>query len=515
MDNSVIIESKDIATPVRESADVCIIGSGCGGGATAKILAQAGKKVIVLEEGGYFKTEDFQPTEEFAFSNLYRQRAGQATDNLSVTVLQGKCIGGSSTVNWTTSLRTPDFVLEQWAKEFGVEGMRTKDLAPYFERIEKYLNVHIESDENHNLQNRLILEGARKLGYRASANGRNTKDCAKIGACGFGCPVGAKMSVNVTYIPDAIKAGATVFADFRAEKIEVHGSKKKVLGTILDRSTQQIVSDFVIEAPIVVVSASSIFSPVLLLKSNLANSSGQVGKHLTFHLTSALLGIFDRPMSPSSGIPQSALCDEFLNKNGDRGGFWMEAVPATPTLAALAIPGFGVEHRKIMHEYPHIGATIVLVKEIDSEGVVTVNDHGRPSISYDIGSRDREYLKQGLKATAEVQFAAGAREVLTLHTKKTSFKSVDEIDKRLSHADWGTNEIALYSAHPLGTCRMGSDPRHTVVDSQCQTHDVKGLFVIDGSVTPTSLGVNPQITLLAIAEKSAEWIAENFNHIVG
>jgi choline dehydrogenase-like flavoprotein len=511
----VIIESKDISKPVRESADVCIIGSGCGGGATAKILAQAGKKVIVVEEGGYFKTEDFQPTEEFAFSNLYRQRAGQATDNLAVTVLQGKCIGGSSTVNWTTSLRTPDFVLEQWAAKFGVEGMRTKDLDPYFSRIEKYINVHDEPDENHNLQNRIILDGAQKLGYRAKASGRNTKDCAKIGACGFGCPIGAKLSVNVTYIPDAIKAGATVFADFRADKIEVYGNRKKVVGAIIDRSTQKPVSDFVIEAPVVVVSASSIFSPLLLLKSRLANSSGEVGRNLTFHLTSALLGMFDHPMYPSSGIPQSALCDEFLNKNGDAGGFWMEAVPATPTLAALAIPGFGARHRSLMHQYPNVGATIVLVKEIDSGGRVTVNDYGRPSISYDLGAKDLEYLKQGLKATAEVQFAAGAREVLTLHATETVFKSVDEISSRLSHSDWGTNEIALYSAHPLGTCRMGGDPRHSVVGSQCQSHDVKGLFVIDGSVTPTSLGVNPQITLLAIAEKSAEWIAENYSRIAG
>jgi choline dehydrogenase-like flavoprotein len=154
------------------------------------------------------------------------------------------------------------------------------------------------------------------------------------------------------------------------------------------------------------------------------------------------------------------------------------------------------------------------VKEIDSEGTVTVNDYGRPSISYSVGSRDLEYLKQGLKATAEVQLAAGAKQVLTLHSKKTVFKSANDIDMKLAGADWGSNELALYSAHPLGTCRMGEDSRSSVVDSHCQTHDVRGLFVIDGSVTPTSLGVNPQITLLAVAEKSSEWIADNYTRIV-
>ena len=168
-----------------------------------------------------------------------------------------------------------------------------------------------------------------------------------------------------------------------------------------------------------------------------------------------------------------------------------------------------------MREYPSIGATIVLIKEIDSEGSVTVNDYGRPSISYNLGLRDLGYLKQGVKTTAEVQFAAGAKEVLTLHSSKTSLYSADEIDGKLERAGWASNEIALYSAHPLGTCRMGENARNSVVDSHCQTHDVKGLFVIDGSVTPTSLGVNPQMTLLAIAEKSAEWIAENFRTITG
>ena len=433
-----IVQSSDINKPVRESADVCIIGSGCGGGASAKVLAQAGKRVIVVEEGGYFKTEDFQPTEEFAFTNLYRQRAGQATDNLAVTVLQGKCVGGSSTVNWTTSLRTPEFVLERWAKDFGVEGMGTKDLDPYFARIERYLNIHVEPDENHNLQNRIILDGAKKLGYRAKASGRNTKDCAKIGACGLGCPIGAKLSVDVTYIPDAEKAGATVFAGFRADKIEVNGLRKRVIGTIIDRSTQKANIGFRHRS-----AGRRRFCKLDRLPSLAAEI--QACKFQRTGGKTSYVPSHDLPCSEYSTIPcfhraefLSRRCaTSSLNKNGDGGGFWMEAVPATPTLAALAIPGFGAEHRALMRQYPNIGATIVLVKEIDSEGRVTVNDYGRPSISYNLGAKDLEYLKQGLKATAEVQFAAGAKEVLTLHTTKTSFKSVDEIDSRLSRRRLG------------------------------------------------------------------------------
>ena len=508
-----IVQGKDINGPVRESADVCIIGSGCGGGASAKVLAEAGKKVILLEEGGYYTSKQFDGTEQTAYTHLYQQRAGQATDDLSVTVLQGRCVGGSSTVNWTTSLRTPDFVLETWKRKHGVQGLSTKELEPYFEKIERYLNIHEEPFENHNPNNRIILDGAKQLGYRARVVGRNTKDCQKAGACGLGCPFDAKKTVAITYVPDAVDAGATVFANFRANKIEVQGKVKRVTGIVFDEQTQKTKTGFVIEAPVVIVAASAINSPVLLLKSGLANSSGEVGRNLTFHLTSAVLGLYEKIMYGAGGIPQSAMCDEFLNKNGDGGGFWLEAVPIYPTLAGLALPGFGTAHREMMHVYPHIGATIILVKEIDSSGRVTVNDEGRAVISYSLRGRDLEYLKQGLDVAARVQFAAGAKKVMTLHSKPTEFQSPAEIQKKLSAADWGTNEIAMYSAHPLGTCRMGADPRTSVVDSNCQSHDIKGLFVIDGSVMPTSLGVNPQVTILSIAEKSAEWLANHFDQV--
>ncbi len=505
-----IVRGKEITGPLRESADVCIIGSGCGGGASAKILAAAGKKVVLLEEGGYFTSRDFDGKEETAYQNMYQRRAGQSTEDLSVTVLQGRCVGGSTTVNWMTSLRTPEFTLDDWRHRFGIEGLGAKDLDPYFARVERYLNVNPEPDKNHNPNNRIILDGARALGYSTKVNGRNARGCVRSGACGLGCPFDAKLSVAMTYVPDAVKSGATVYADCRAEKIEGSGKRKRVVGNVLDNERRTAKTDFVIEAPVVIVSASAIHSPVLLLKSGICNSSDQIGRNLTFHLTTAVAGKFDRIIYPSGGIPQSAMCDEFLNKNGDNGGFWVEAVPVYPALAALAFSGFGKAHRDRMREFPHTGASITLVKEIDSAGRVTVNDHGRASIHYDPGPRDIEYLKQGVATAARIHFAAGAKEVMTLHATPTVIRSEGEIERIIRSASWERNSIALFSAHPLGTCRMGNDARKSVVDPHCQTHDVPGLFVIDGSVTPTSLGVNPQITLLAIAEKSAEWLAGNF-----
>jgi choline dehydrogenase-like flavoprotein len=510
-----ILRGRELTTAVQETADICIIGSGCGGGACAKVLAQAGKRVIILEEGGYYTAKDFDSTEQTAYTNLYQQRAGLATDDLGVTVLQGRCVGGSSTVNWMTTLRTPEFVLEEWKSTLGIPGLSAPELEPYFARIEQYLHVHPEPDERHSPNNRIILDGAKALGYRTHTNGRNARDCIRAGACGLGCPYDAKMSVALTYIPDAVAAGATLYADVRAERIAVTSGRKRVTGTILRAGNSGQPLPFSIEAPIVVVAGSAINSPVLLLKSGLANSSDQLGRNLTFHLTSAVLGLFDREIYPAGGIPQSAICPEFLNKNGDGSGFWIEAVPVYPALAGLALPGFGSAHRDLMQRFRNIGASIVLVKDRDSVGRVTVNAQGRAAISYTPGPQDLSYMKEGLGVAANIHFAAGARTVMTLHASRTAFSAPEEIEPRLAAAEWGINRLGLFSAHPLGTCRMGSDPGRSVVDPHCQAHDVPGLFVIDGSVMPTSLGVNPQLTILAVAEKNAEWIAENFRTVAG
>jgi choline dehydrogenase-like flavoprotein len=504
-----ILRGRDITASLKETADVIIIGSGCGGGPCAKILAASGRRVLLVEEGGYYTPSDFDGTEETAYTNLYQRRAGQATDDLGITILQGRCVGGSSTVNWMTSLRPPEFTLDVWRRRFRLEGLGPEELDPYFSRVESYLHVRPEPDDQHNANNRILLDGGRALGYRTRATGRNADNCVHSGACGLGCPYDAKRSVDRTYILDADAAGATILADCRAEKIEVQGPLKRVTCHLLDaRRRQHAEASF--EAPVVIVSASAINSPVLLLKSALPNTNGEIGRNLTLHLTTAVVSSFDRTIDPGSGIPQSVMCDEFLNKNGDNGGFWIEAVPVYPALAALALPGFGSAHRDLMKNYRQLGASIILLKEIDSSGQVTVNSHGHASITYQPGPRDMSYLREGVAQTGRIHLAAGARSVMTVHASPRVMNAGGNINQWLDDARWEMNDLALFSAHPLGTCRMARDPRMGVVDNHCQMHAVPGLFVVDGSVVPTALGVNPQVTILAIAEKTAEWIAENY-----
>ena len=505
-----IVHGSEITSPFRIAADVCVIGSGCGGGAAAKILAQSGKRVVVLEEGGAYTPSDYQPSGEWAYTNLYQNRGGLATEDLGVTVLAGRCLGGSSAVNWTTSLRTPDFVLEAWQKDRGVVGKSMHDLEPYYARVEQYLNIHTEPEGRHNRQNSLILTGARALGYRAEATGRNVRDCIELGVCGYGCPTGSKQSVDVTYIPDAVSAGATVHADCRADRIERAGGVNRVVGSVLDRESRSPRVPFTVEAPLVVVAGSAISSPLLLERSGLGVQNEHLGRHLTLHLTSAVAGVYDTVQEAWKGIPQSAICDEFLHKPEGGGGYWLEAVPFDTILMSMALPGFGIPHRETMALLPYLAATIVLVKDSDSEGRVRMNDEGRPLLSYDRGPRDRGAMRNAIATAARIQFAAGAREVYTLHARRTVLKPTDDIDKVLADASWDTNEIGLYSAHPLGTCRMGADPRASVVDCNGKVHGASGVFVIDGSVLPTSLGVNPQVTILAVSEHNSEWIADNW-----
>ncbi len=506
-----IVRGDELQAPLHGSADICIIGSGCGGGAAAKVLAEAGRRVVVIEEGGYYTPGDFDGTEQTAYQHLYQERAGQATGDLGVTVLQGRCIGGSSTINWCTTLRTPDWVLDAWVQTHGVTGLGPRDLEPYFDRIERYLNATPEPFDHHSPNNRIILDGAGALNYHVRINNRNVRDCVRAGACGLGCPFDAKLSVDRTYLMDAERAGALVYANCRAENIRLHGRQKIVEGHILDEATQAPRLEFSIEAPIVIVSASAIHSPVLLERSRLGNSSSQLGRNLTLHLTTAVIGLFDRVIYAGGGIPQSALCDEFLNSEGDGGGFWIESVPVYPALAGLSLPSFGGTHEEMMKRYPHLGASIVLVKDTDSLGSVRARENGRPRISYRLGQRDRRALVHGIREAARIHFAAGARWVMTLHAEPIRFHSPEDIHEKLLSARWGMNDLALFSAHPLGTCRMGKSRQTAVVDSHCQMHDVAGLFVVDGSVMPTSLGVNPQLTILAIAEKASEWIAEHFH----
>ena len=486
------------------TADVCVIGTGAGGAVVAARLAEAGYQVVMLEEGGHWTERDFNENEADMVPRLYADRGTRATDDLSISLLQGRCVGGGTTVNWMIMLRIRDWVLEEWARDHGVEGMRPSDLASAYDLIEEEVHARLVPFDAHAPGNRIILDGAAALGWSATPAKINARQCVRAGFCGVGCRYGAKQSTLVTYIPRAVRAGATLISDARAdriEQIERGGSAplKRVHGSLIDRTTHEPRGSVTVTAPIVVLAAGAVGTPAILQRSGMGG--GGVGRYLRLHPTSAVIGLYDREMYGTAGIPQSALGDEFL-RGRDGYGFWIECPSLLPGLASVAVPGFGDGHRRIMEQFRQLGSLIVLARDGAelgaSNGDVRVDRAGRTRIRYRIGERDSRTLRDGIAATARLHLAAGAGEAMTLHEPAIRVRSERDV-AAITGAPRGPNRLSVFSAHVNGTCRIGTDPRISGVSPDAERHGIRGLYVADGSIFPTAPGVNPQATIMALA----------------
>ncbi len=503
-------------TEVRDGtvlrADVCVVGTGAGGAVVAARLAEAGRDVVLLEEGAYLTAADFDERERDMVPALYADGGARTTADLAVSLFQGRSVGGSTTINWMIMLRTPDEVLEEWAREHGTEGMRSGDLAPVFDLVEAETHTRVVPDDAHSPSNRIILEGARQLGWSARAAAINARDCVRAGFCGLGCRYGAKQSTLVTYVPRALAAGARLVTNARVERVTIverggASPRKRVDATVLERDTGRPRARLAVEAPVVVLAAGAVGTPAILQRSGLGG--GGVGKYLRLHPTTVSLGTYDRTIYGAAGIPLSAMCDEFLDPGAY--GFWIECPPLHPALASVALPGVGARHRALMERFPQLGALIVLVRDgadrSASQGDVTASRSGRIRIRYRLGAHERSRVIEGLQAGARLHLAAGAREVRTLHERECLVRAEHELS-RIAAASYAPNDLALFSAHVNGTCRIGTDPRTSGCTTDGERHGARGLYVADGSLLPTAPGVNPQETIMALATVIARRIAD-------
>ncbi len=501
----------ELTTDVQRRADVVVIGSGAGGALTAARLADAGYDVVILEEGGYHTRADFDENEAALTERLYADGALRTTDDLSVALVQGRTVGGSTTVNWMIMLRTPPYVLEQWARDHGVYGMLPSDMAPVFERIEREQHARVVPNDAHSPNNRIILDGAASLGWRASSAAINATGCIRCGYCGVGCRHDAKQSALVTYIPRALAAGATLHANAQVTRIDVR-ERDRGTGTPPFKRVQAIVRDangvthtLVIEAPVVVVAGGAIGTPLLLQRSGLGG--GGVGHWLRLHPTTAVFGRYDRAIGTSTGIPLTSMCDEFIRWNGTDYGFWIECPPMLPSFTAAALPGFGASHAESIRDFTRMGVLVALTRDgantAQSNGRVSVDRRGRSHISYALGAADQLRVRASIIASARLLLAAGATEVGTLHTTPVRIRREADLSL-LDSTSLAPNRLGLFSAHVNGTCRMGTDPRTSGATPDGERHGVRGLYISDGSLLPTALGVNPQETIMAVASVLAD-----------
>ena len=510
-----LVSGAEIGSDLALEADVCVIGSGPGGAVVASRLSDAGAKVVVLEEGGSHTRKDFKMREDIAYPELYQEHANRATEDLGISILQGRSVGGGTTVNWTTSFRTPEATLALWRDRFGLSEMTPAALAPHFEEVEKRLSIHQVTLDEVNENNRVLWDGAKKLGIVAELLHRNTNGCIHSGYCGMGCPVNAKQSMFLTYLPDAAEKGANVYADCRVLRLVPDAKGERIAAAeaeVLDRATDRPSGKRVtVRAKEFVVSGGAINSPALLLRSKLPDPHARVGKRTWLHPVVAMPALFDKRIDAFYGAPQSVSSHHFLERPG-KVGFFLEAAPLHPMLGALALPGFGAAHRRAMDDLPKTATLIALLRDgfLESEegGSVTLRADGgrRVAIRYPLQEAHHEAMREGMKVLARIAFAAGARAVASLHEPGVTLSSEKDLGK-LDAAPLGPNRIAVFTAHQMGGCAMGNDPKTSVVDAHLRHHHVENLHVIDGSVFPTSLGVNPQESIMGVASWAAARMA--------
>jgi choline dehydrogenase-like flavoprotein len=509
-----IITGDELKADVTVSCDVCVVGSGSGGAWTALELVKQGKRVVMLEEGGYHTRREFDMTEPRAFQTLYQELGNRATDDLALTILQGRSVGGGTTVNWCSTFRTPDRILALWRDRHGVDTLSPEVLTPHWEAIERRLHVAPWPQELINENNKVLWDGLGALGYERGLIRRNVNNCLNLGACGMGCPVDAKQSMLVTVLPDAVEQGLTLYSDCSARVLDWDGRRvRAVHAEVVDGLTRKPTGVKVTVKPkVTVVSGGAINSPALLMRSELL-SEGRVGERTWVHPVLMMMAEFEHEVNAFRGAPQSVYSHHFIERGPGKMGYFLEVPPVHPMLASIVATGSGDETIELMTKLKHLNVMIAIhvdgLLPEETGGTVRLRrgGYGRHSINYAFTDAHWEAFRHSCKEMAKLQFAAGAKRVRSLHLAPVTLRSPSEVDA-LDAAPWAPVQVKVATAHQMGGCRMGKDPSTSVVDPRLRYHGLDNLFVVDGSVLPTSLGVNPQETIFGIARWAAGHIGQ-------
>jgi choline dehydrogenase-like flavoprotein len=480
----------DIAGERIVRADVCVIGTGAGGAPVAKELAEGGMQVVMLEEGERITTDEFSARPREMIARLYRDAGQTATVGKAPVVLPlGGSIGGTTLVNSGTCFRTPEPILELWARDFGLEQLTAEALDPFFRRVERELNVAQVPPELAGNNALVVKRGADALGWSGDFIYRNAKGCVGSGVCAFGCPTSAKQHTGLTYVPKAWEAGATTYSGCRARRIVVEGGRTRGV-----EAETRAGGTLRVECETVVVACGAIHTPLLLRRNGLGSSSGELGRNLAIHPATGVRAEFDELIDLSRGVPQSFYIDEFADE-----GIMFEGAAGPPDYMAMSVPFSRERHRALMLRYPHLSQFGLMVSD-SSRGSVSERA-GRPVIRYDVNSEDLATFKRGIELLTELYWAAGARAV---------YQPVEWIGELrdgdlgpLPESELRATDLVLMAFHPLGTARADARPERGVVDGDLKLHGVEGLYVSDASAVPSSLGVNPQITIMSLSTRLA------------
>ncbi|GLK87089.1 GMC family oxidoreductase [Pseudomonas turukhanskensis] len=496
-------------------ADVAIVGTGAGGGTTAEILSAAGYKVLLIEEGPLKTSSDFKMQEAEAYPSLYQEGIGRMSKDGAITIMQGRAVGGTTLVNWTSSFRTPEPTLEHWAKEHNVKGHSVAEMAPWFEKMEQRLGV-APWIMPPNANNDVIRVGCDKLGYHWKVIPRNVRGCWNLGYCGMGCPTNAKQSMLVTTIPATLEKGGELLYLARADKLLIEGDK--VTGIHCQAMDERCVTPtgrtITVKAKHYILAGGGINTPAILLRSKAPDPHQRAGKRTFIHLVNFSAAQFEQVVNPFYGAPQSIYSDHFQWDDGTTGrmSFKLEVPPMQPALTATLLGRFGIDNAMRMEQLPHTNAMLALLRDgfhpDSAEGTVELRSDGSPVLDYQMTDYTWDGIRRSFHTMAEIQFAAGAKSVLPLHTDAEYVKTLAEAKSQLDGLSLEIYRTRLGSAHVMGGCAMGEDPTQAVTDSLGRHHQLRNLSIHDGSLFPTSIGANPQLSVYGLTAQLATQLAD-------
>jgi choline dehydrogenase-like flavoprotein len=472
--------------------DVVVVGTGAGGAVVGRELADKGHAVVFVEEGRLVRRDEFTGSSTKAHQEFYR--GGISTGNNLFPVFMGRLVGGSTAVNGGTSFRTPRWVMDRWCEENRSDDFTAERMEPYFRKVESILQVEPAKRQFVGKIADVFDRGCSALGWSHFAIPRNAPGCEGTGFCDFGCRTDARRSTNISYIPPALEKGALLFTKLRAERVLIEGGRAVgVEGIGPDGRTIRV------RGKAVIMAGGALPTPFFLMRQGLCGSSGQLGKNLTLHPSGGISAIFDEEIRGWESIPQGYGSDEFV-----KDGILLTAAQPDLNYASIMFPFAGDRLMAMMDGLAHIASFAVLIAD-DAKGRVLVDYDGSAAVHYRLTPRDVARYHQGLIKMAEICWAAGAKRVMPAIFGWPTIDSRAQFE-RFKKAKLTATELLLTSYHPLGTCKMGPDPRTSVVDSNHQAHDLPGLFIVDGSTVSGPLGVNPQLTIMALATRAAEKI---------
>ncbi len=481
-----------------EDCDVAIVGSGAGGAVAAALLAEAGLEVVVLEAGPHLDHTSYPEEPLAALSALYRDGGLTIAEGRpAIPTPVGRAVGGTTVINSGTCFRAPDRVLAAWRSDHGIDWATELD-ADYSE-AEEMLDVHPVDPERMGRNGQLLREGAEALGARHEPLRRNAGRCIQCSSCPAGCRLDAKRAMHVSYLPRAVAAGARVRAQTEARRIALDGGRAAGLDCVARVDGRP--RPFRLRARRAVVLAGGAFgTPELLLRSGFRSPSGELGRNLRIHPACWVGARFAEEVRGWEGVMQSYAVNEWEDR-----GLLLEATFTPLAFGAQWLPGTGVEHQERVLAYDRIASTGVHLSD-RSTGRVGLARDGSLRITYRLTRDDGARLVYGIARAAELLYAAGASEVYP------QIAGIPTIPKgRIADLDASPPEpkaLRLEAFHPMGTARMDADEAAGVVGTDGSVHGAAGLYIADGCLLPSSIGVNPMMTIIAMASRVSRQLAD-------